>query len=73
MRASAAAASRSSSPRALGEPRVEPGEPLPGGARLLDDPVVLPGGAAEPVERRQGFVERPGAEHDRERIVPRLW
>ena len=40
------------------EPRVEGGELRPGFARLLDDPVVLAGGAAEAVEPGERLVER---------------
>ena len=43
--------------RLFREPRVEGGELRPGFARLLDDPVVLAGGAAEAVEPRERLVE----------------
>ena len=42
----------------FGEPRVERGELRPCLARLLDDPVVLAGGAAEAVEPGERLVER---------------
>ena len=40
------------------EPRVDGGELRPRGARLLDDPVVLAGGAAEAVEPGERLLER---------------
>ena len=55
--------------RLLREPRVEGGEPLPRLACLLDDPVVLAGGAAEAVEPGERLVERLGAQQDGERVA----
>ena len=51
------------------EPRVEGGELRPRLACLLDDPVVLAGGAAEAVEPGERLVERVGAQQNRERVA----
>ena len=44
-------------------------ELFPRVACLLDDPVVLAGGAAEAVEPGERFVERLGAQQERERVA----
>ena len=68
-RCSAAAAMSVQLHRLFREPRVEGGELLPRLACLLDDPVVLAGGAAEAVEPGECLVERLGVQQNRERVA----
>jgi hypothetical protein len=55
--------------RLLRQSRADGRELLTRFACLLDDPVVLAGGAAETVEPGERFVQRLGAQQDGERIA----